>query len=181
MRVVPHFTADFDEYPELRTIAPIVVRRVAELMELHDIAELKRIRKTGIFEHPYTKDVIRPINVTGVPDSIATSRHTAGAALLDYLESVGLSGLGLELDAADVSNIAALWNPQEPGPQTTKAVDGADAKNPEAAKPGERKDGDDGGDPPDAGDPPGAGRDKGATDSDINGIPHEDGDDELKM
>lgn len=134
MRVVPHFTADFDEYPELRTIAPIVVRRVAELMELHDIAELKRIRKTGIFEHPYTKDVIRPINVTGVPDSIATSRHTAGAALLDYLESVGLSGLGLELDSADVSNIAALWNPQEPGLQIPKDVDKKGAENPAAAR-----------------------------------------------
>lgn len=134
MRVVPHFTADFDEYPELRTIAPIVVRRVAELMELHDIAELKRIRKTGIFEHPYTKDVIRPINVTGVPDSIATSRHTAGAALLDYLESVGLSGLGLELDSADVSNIAALWNPQEPGPQIPKDVDKKGAEKPAAAR-----------------------------------------------
>lgn len=149
MRVVPHFTADFDEYPELRTIAPIVIRRVAELMELHDIAELKRIRKTGIFEHPYTKDVIRPINVTGVPDSITTSRHNAGAALLDYLESVGLSGLGLELDAADVRNIAALWHPQDPEPQDPKVMDKEDAENTAAAhKSYELDDGGDAGNTP---------------------------------
>lgn len=121
MKIVPQFTADFDEYPELRTLADAALRRVVELMSIHAIVELKRLRKTGVFDHPYVKDVVTPLEIPVVPNTVRAARYAAGKAMLDYLEAIGISSVQLEITQEDVQAIATLWvPPSEVPPEAPK-------------------------------------------------------------
>lgn len=111
MKISPQLTADLDEYPELAGLVENVVRRVAELMQLHDIIELRRIHKTGVFNHPYDKDVVTPIGVQSVPKTVAAVRYATGKALLDYLATIGVSGVGLALSKEEVDALDSFWRP----------------------------------------------------------------------
>ena len=111
MKISPQLAADLDEYPELAGPVENVVRRVAELMQLHDIIELRRIHKTGVFNHPYDKDVVTPIGVQSVPKTVAAVRYATGKALLDYLATIGVSGVGLALSKEEVDALDSFWRP----------------------------------------------------------------------
>ena len=111
MKISLQLTADLDEYPELAGLVENVVRRVAELMQLHDIIELRRIHKTGVFNHPYDKDVVTPIGVQSVPKTVAAVRYATGKALLDYLATIGVSGVGLALSKEEVDALDSFWRP----------------------------------------------------------------------
>ena len=122
MKVIPHFVADFDEYPELRTLADAALRRVVELMSIHGIAEIRRMKKTGVFDHPYDKDVVTPVDVPTMPHTVRAGGYAAGVALLDYVEAIGMSGVSLELTREDVQAMAALWAPPRPA-QPAQSLD----------------------------------------------------------
>ena len=135
MKLIPHSVADLDEYPELRVLADAALRRVAELMSMHAIVEIRRMRKRGVFDHPYTKDIVVPIDLPSSPQTVKACHHAAGAALLDYLESIGFDGLRLEVTQEDVNAMAALWAPPTPAPapgpapeQPAKQDDGLNPK-----------------------------------------------------
>lgn len=142
MRAIPQFTADFDEYPELRVLADAALRRVVELMTVHGIVELKRLHKKGIFEHPYTKDIIVPLEIPVLPHTVMAVRYTVGKALLDYLEAVGVSALQLEMTQEDAAGVMALWsppaqNPPQQRPQQERSLDPepvGDVPEPQQAK-----------------------------------------------
>lgn len=143
MKLIPQSVADLDEYPELRVLADAALRRVAELMSMHAIVEIRRLRKRGVFDHPYTKDIVVPIDLPTVPPTVKACHHAAGAALLDYLESIGFDGLRLEVTQEDVNAMAALWAPPAPapGPAPAQPANPADSLAPRpvetAAKPTE--------------------------------------------
>ena len=137
MKLIPQIEADLDEYPELRPLADAALRRVAELMSAHAIIELRRLHKRGVFDHPYTKDIVTPINLPTVPQTVFAGQQAAGKALLDYLESIGMSGLQLEVTQDDVNRMASLWAPPQKEPQG-----GADNLDPKPAE--DRKDPDPG-------------------------------------
>ena len=122
MKISPQLTADLDEYPELAGLVENVVRRVAELMQLHDIIELRRIHKTGVFNHPYDKDVVTPIGVQSVPKTVAAVRYATGKALLDYLATIGVSGVGLALSKEEVDALDSFWRPPEAACPVTPQV-----------------------------------------------------------
>lgn len=132
MRIVPQAVADLDEYPEIQPLGNAALRRVAELMGVHDILEIRRLRKTGLFEHPYTKDVVIPIGIPVTPPTVQAVRHAVGKALLDYLEAVGFSGLRLEVTQEDTQALAALWAP----PEQPAAAPGSASLDPQPADPG---------------------------------------------
>ena len=111
MKISPQLTADLDEYPELVGLVENAVRRVAELMQIHDIIEIRRIRKTGVFNHPYDKDVVTPIGVQSVPKTVAAVRYATGKALLDYLATIGVAGVGLSLSKEEVDALDSFWRP----------------------------------------------------------------------
>ena len=111
MKISPQLTADLDEYPELVGLVENAVRRVAELMQIHDIIERRRIHKTGVFNHPYDKDVVTPIGVQSVPKTVAAVRYATGKALLDYLATIGVSGVGLSLSKDELDNLDSFWRP----------------------------------------------------------------------
>ena len=114
MTLIPQFRADYDEYPELRTLAPEAMSRIAELMGIHGIAELRRLHKVGIFDHPYEKDIIVPIDIPTLPVAVQACRPTAGKALLDYLEAIGLTGLKLQnFTKEDGVALTSLWAPKD--------------------------------------------------------------------
>ena len=114
MKVTPLVTADFEEYPELRRLVDLSLRRVAELMEIHDIGELRRIRKNGVFDHPYNKDVVTPLGSPYVPQTVAAARYAVGKALLDYLEAIGIAGVSLGIAKEEADGVLALWAPPPP-------------------------------------------------------------------
>ena len=135
MKLVPHVVADFDEYPELRTLGDAALRRIAELMSIHAIVEIRRLHKTGVFDHPYTKDIITPLDLPVVPHTVRAGQHAAGKALLDYLESIGISGLRLEVAQEDVNAMASLWMPPSaPQPEQHEPAEGDDGLNPKPAE-----------------------------------------------
>lgn len=142
MTVTPQITADFEEYPELRTLMSMALRRVAELMEIHDIASLRRIRKTGVFAHPYEKDVITPLGSNTVPNTIAAARYATGKALLDYLESIGVSGIDLGLTQEEAASVAAVWAPPAREPQRAPDPHPAPEPEPEPEEPKDNASGD---------------------------------------
>lgn len=139
MKVTPQITADVDEYPELRRLLNIVLRPVVDIMGAHAIASVRRMRKVGVFDHPYVKDVVSPMNITAVPRAIVASQYTVGRALLDYLEAIGMSGVTIEATAEELKGIAGLWE----APRACPAVKPAKPAEPEepkpAAKPAERQ------------------------------------------
>lgn len=114
MKITPQIVADFEEYPELRRLVDLSLRRVAELMEIHDIGELRRIRKNGVFDHPYNKDVVTPLGSPYVPQTVAAARYAVGKALLDYLEAVGIAGVSLGIAKEEADGVLALWAPPPP-------------------------------------------------------------------
>lgn len=147
MKVTPQTTVDFEEYPELKILADQAIRRVVELMEIHDIASIRRYRKTGVFEHPYVKDTVIKIGVPSVPSTVAAARDNVGSALLDYLEAVGLKGLSLELTREDVVAINSLWSPPEQQPvrhpapkQPAKSLDPREVGETKPAEPDQKPD-----------------------------------------
>lgn len=105
-------TADFEEYPELSSLVNAVIRPLITIMEAHDIKTLRRIRKTGVFEHPYAKDIVIPLGVSGVPDTVSAARYAVGRALLDYLEAVGLHGLTINAQSDEIAEVSGLWAPR---------------------------------------------------------------------
>lgn len=115
MRATPLFKADPEEYPEIGTMVNAVVRNVVEIMEVHDISAVKRFRKEGVFDRPYVKDVVTPLGVPNVPKTVAAVRESAGKAILDYLETIGITGLSLsEVTPDDLKGVAQLWAPPQP-------------------------------------------------------------------
>ena len=116
MKVTPQITADLEEYPELAKLLNAVIRPVVDLMGAHAIASLRRIRKTGEFDHPYDKDVITPMNIPAVPESVMAVQYMAGKALLDYLAAIGVSGITLEMTQEEMQAIANLWAPRKVPP-----------------------------------------------------------------
>lgn len=145
MKVTPQTTVDFEEYPELKILADQAIRRVVELMEIHDIASIRRYRKTGVFEHPYVKDTVIKIGVPSVPSTVAAARDNVGSALLDYLEAVGLKGLSLELTREDVVAINSIWSPPEQQPvrrpapkQPAKSLDPREVGETKPAEPDQK-------------------------------------------
>ena len=109
MKVTPQINADFEDYPELAPLYDAAVRRVVELMQVHDILEIRRIRKTGVFDHQYDKDVVTAIGVPGTPNTVTAVRYAVGTALLDYLSVIGISGIALEVSKDEAKAISALW------------------------------------------------------------------------
>ena len=112
MKVTPQITADLEEYPELATLLNAVIRPVVDLMGAHAITSLRRIRKTGVFDHPYDKEVVTSMDMPVVPESVRAVQYMVGKALLDYLEAIGISGLSLEMSQDEVQAIANLWAPR---------------------------------------------------------------------
>lgn len=120
MKATPQFRADPEEYPELGTLVNAVIRNVVELMEAHDIGSVRRFRKDGVFDRPYVKDVVTPLGVPGVPVAVVAVRDTVGRAVLDYLETVGITGLSLEATPEEKASVGAIWAP--PRQQVPPAV-----------------------------------------------------------
>lgn len=114
MKATPQFRADPEEYPELSTLVNAVIRNVVTIMEAHDIGAVRRFHKDGVFDRPYTKDVVTPLGVPGVPRTVQAVREAAGKAVLDYLEAIGITGLSLEATAEEKANVSAIWNPPKP-------------------------------------------------------------------
>lgn len=132
MKVTPQISADLEDYPELARLYDTAIRRVVELMQIHDIAEMRRIRKTGVFDHQYAKDVVNPIGVETAPGSVQAVRYAVGGALLDYLGAIGISGIALEVSDAERQGIGGLW--------TSKAEKPEQADRPERAEPSKPSD-----------------------------------------
>jgi hypothetical protein len=112
MKVTPQITADVDEYPELRRLLNIALRPIVDIMSAHAIASVRRMRKVGVFDHPYVKDVVSPMNITAVPRAIMASQYTVGQALLDYLEAIGVTGVTVEASDTELREIANVWMPE---------------------------------------------------------------------
>ena len=89
MKVTPQISADLEEYPELRTIVNAAMRPVVDLMGTHGIVSLKRMHKVGVFDHPYVKDVVVPMEIPAMPAAVKAAQYAVGKALLDYLEASG--------------------------------------------------------------------------------------------
>lgn len=144
MKINPQIKADLEEYPELRRLYDSAIVSVVKLMQLHDIVDLRRIRKSGIFEHEYDKDIVTPLGLPNVPASVTATRYAVGKALLDYLETIGLSGLSLDLEQGDADGLVKIWAPapkacpvKKPEPATADAKPQSDEKPAQADKPEE--------------------------------------------
>ena len=111
MNVIPQLKADIDEYPELGKLIGAVVRNVVEIMQVHDIGAVRRFRKEGVFDRQYVKDVVTPLGVSGVPAAVAAARDAVGSALLEYLEAIGMTGIGITATEDEKGEVAALWSP----------------------------------------------------------------------
>lgn len=112
MKVTPLISADIEEYPELRKILNMALRPVVDIMGAHAISSIRRIHKTGVFDHPYDKDLVVPLALPGVPESVRASQYTVGKALLDYLSAIGVSGLTIEAGQDELRGLMELWQPQ---------------------------------------------------------------------
>ncbi len=126
MKVTPHINADFEDYPELARLYDAAIRRVVELMQIHDIAEMRRIRKTGVFNHPYEKDSVAPIGVASAPSTVAAVRYAVAGALLDYLGAIGVSGITLEVSDDEKRGLAGLWAANPPNAEQGDGKPGHD-------------------------------------------------------
>ncbi len=136
MKVTPQINADFEDYPELAPLYDAAVRRVIELMQVHDILEIRRIRKTGVFDHQYDKDVVTAIGVPGVPTTVTAVRYAVGKVLLDYLAVIGIGGIALEVSQDEAKAISALWTGRQEKPAEQKPAEQAQ----DGLKPTEDKD-----------------------------------------
>lgn len=139
MKINPQIKADLEEYPELRRLYDSAIMSVVKLMQLHDIVDLRRLRKSGIFEHEYDKDVVTPLGLPNVPASVAATRYAAGKALLDYLETIGLSGLSLDLDQGDADGLVQIWAPEPKACAMKKPEEPDDGQPQTGEKPAQAK------------------------------------------
>lgn len=130
MKVTPQITADLEEYPELAKLLNAVIRPVVDLMGAHAIASLRRMRKTGVFDHPYDKDVITPMGIPVVPESVMAVQYMAGKAMLDYLAAIGVSGITLEMTQEEMQAIANMWAPRKAPPDKPPQQKEDDGLNP---------------------------------------------------
>lgn len=142
MKATPLFRADLEEYPELGKLINASVRHIITLMEIHDIGAVRRYRKDGVFERPYVKDVVTPLDVPGVPRSVAAARNAAGTAILDLLEATGIEGLSLEATKEEIASVAGLWEPKTapapaPAPAPVPVPKGKPGKVKAPVKPGQ--------------------------------------------
>lgn len=112
MKVTPIISADVEEYPELRRLLNMTLRPVVDIMGAHAISSIRRIHKTGVFDHPYDKDLVVPLGIPGVPESVRASQYTVGKALLDYLSAIGVAGLTIEAGQDDLQGLVELWQPR---------------------------------------------------------------------
>lgn len=116
MKVTPQISADLEEYPELRTIVNAAMRPVVDLMGIHGIVSLRRMHKVGVFDHPYVKDIVVPLEIPEMPVAVKAAQYAAGKALLDYLETVGVTGVTVEMSQEEAGQLASLWAPREVPP-----------------------------------------------------------------
>lgn len=114
MRITPQIDVDFDDFPEAKDVYSVAIPNVATLMQLHGILELRRIRKTGAFGRPFSRDIVIPANQPGLPSSAYVSQPAVAKSLLDYLESVGIRGINLEPNEAELASVKAAWGIKEP-------------------------------------------------------------------
>ena len=119
MKVTPQISADLEEYPELRTVINAAMRPVVDLMGVHAIVSLRRMHKVGVFDHPYSKDVVTPLDIPAMPPSVKAAQYAAGKAMLDYLETIGITGVSLEMTEDEARQMATLWT----GPLKLKEPD----------------------------------------------------------
>ena len=113
MKAIPSITADIEEYPEIRKLVDTALVRIVELMEIHDIAEVRRVRKSEQFGRQSVRDVVTPLGAAGVPASICSIRDCVGKTILQYLDAIGMSGIRLSMTKEDVASVSALWAPDQ--------------------------------------------------------------------
>lgn len=124
MKFTPQRFADVEEYPELKRLHEQALPHVVALMAIHDIGEIIRIHKTGIFDHPLSKDAVTTIGIPDVPSTVSAARYGVAKELLDYLETIGIRGITLGITKEDVPGLRSVWGaPQE---KTTEAAKSGD-------------------------------------------------------
>ena len=108
MTVTPQLRVDMTDWPELAPAISRTIRTVTDLMQLFALQSLRRYRKTVAPERQTTDDAITRMPLD-VPQSIATVRFEVGRSLLDLLDAVGVSGVDLTLDDADLASLRGYW------------------------------------------------------------------------
>lgn len=123
MNVIPQIDADFETYPELRRVYDVTVGAIASMMQVHNIGELRRIRKSGVFDRQYFKDVVADLGVEGTPATVDAVKKAVGKALLDYMDTIGLRGVRISASDDDMVALKGVWGL----PASKEAVDDDEA------------------------------------------------------
>ena len=108
MTVTPQMRVDMTDWPELAPAISKTIRTVTDLMQLFALQSIRRYRKTVAPERQTTDDAIARMPLD-VPQSIAAVRFEVGRSLLDLLDAVGVSGVDLTLDDADLASLRGYW------------------------------------------------------------------------
>ena len=108
MTVTPQLRVDMTDWPELAPAISRTIRTVTDLMQLFALQSVRRYRKTVAPERQTTDDAITRMPLD-VPQSIAAVRFEVGRSLLDLLDAVGVSGVDLTLDDADLASLRGYW------------------------------------------------------------------------
>ena len=108
MTVTPQLRVDMTDWPELAPAISRTIRTVTDLMQLFALQSIRRYRKTVAPERQTTDDAITRMPLD-VPQSIAAVRFEVGRSLLDLLDAVGVSGVDLMLDDADLASLRGYW------------------------------------------------------------------------
>lgn len=108
MTVTPQLRVDMTDWPELAPAISRTIRTVTDLMQLFALQSIRRYRKTVAPERQTTDDAITRMPLD-VPQSIAAVRFEVGRSLLDLLDAVGVSGVDLTLDDADLASLRGYW------------------------------------------------------------------------
>lgn len=108
MTVTPQLRVDMTDWPELAPAISRTIRTVTDLMQLFALQSVRRYRKTVAPERQTTDDAIARMPLD-VPQSIAAVRFEVGRSLLDLLDAVGVSGVDLTLDDADLASLRGYW------------------------------------------------------------------------
>ena len=108
MTVTPQLRVDMTDWPELAPAISRTIRTVTDLMQLFALQSIRRYRKTVAPERQTTDDAITRMPLD-VPQSIAAVRFEVGRSLLDLLDAVGVGGVDLTLDDADLASLRGYW------------------------------------------------------------------------